>query len=316
MDYSYKTFLAFLKGFILIASYGYLGYVLYNYPHYAGMFSHLERAISAHLFWLLLVVLLLPINLLIETWKWKSIVSKSTSLGFRQAFSGVLAGFSSGFFTPNRVGELVGRVLFMPSAHRKIGVFYALLNSLTQNITLIVCGLPAFLAFVYVAHSPLEIPAFTSIIIFLLLFITMLVVYFELPRLIQYRYFSHKFPSLKPISLYNSKHLLQILLYSLFRFTVFSVQFYAALQFFSVSLEPWQALIAIPVSYLFVTFTPAFAFSEIAIRGSYAVYFIGFFSVHTAEIILASFFLWVINFALPMLGGSILFVKSNGFENK
>jgi hypothetical protein len=79
------------------------------------------------------------------------------------------------------------------------------------------------------------------------------------------------------------------------------------LQFFGVDITVAEAIIAIPTSYLFVTFTPSLAFSEAAIRSSYAVVFIGSFSENIAGIAFAGFLLWIINYGIPMLLGSYNF---------
>jgi hypothetical protein len=72
----------------------------------------------------------------------------------------------------------------------------------------------------------------------------------------------------------------------------------------------WQALIAIPTNYLFVTFTPSVAFSEAAVRSSYAVLVIGFFSSNIVGIALAGMCIWMINFVIPMMVGSIIMVRN------
>ncbi len=82
------------------------------------------------------------------------------------------------------------------------------------------------------------------------------------------------------------------------------------LRFFDVQLTPWQALLAIPTNYLFVTFTPSLAFSEGALRASYAVFVLGFFSPQTVNIALAGVFIWVVNWVIPLLAGSVIMLRS------
>ena len=81
------------------------------------------------------------------------------------------------------------------------------------------------------------------------------------------------------------------------------------LRFFGVNLAPIQALIAIPANYLFVTYTPSIAFSEAAVRSSYAILFIGAFSTQLVGIALAGVCIWVVNFILPLFLGSIVMLR-------
>ena len=83
------------------------------------------------------------------------------------------------------------------------------------------------------------------------------------------------------------------------------------LRFFNIELTPFQALMAIPTTYLFVTFTPSLAFSEVAIRSSYAVLVIGAFSGQIVNIALAGVCIWAVNFIIPMLVGSALMIRKS-----
>ena len=105
--------------------------------------------------------------------------------------------------------------------------------------------------------------------------------------------------------------LIRIMLISLFRYIVFCIQFSFMLRFFGVELNSWQLLISIPTTYLFVTFTPSFAFSEVAVRGSLAMLIIGTFSNQTVSIALAGMCIWIVNFVIPMMVGSVIMMRKN-----
>jgi hypothetical protein len=48
----------------------------------------------------------------------------------------------------------------------------------------------------------------------------------------------------------------------------------------------------------------------VAVRGSFAIVFLGAFSANTVAIASASISLWVVNYCLPMLAGSFLLASS------
>jgi hypothetical protein len=62
--------------------------------------------------------------------------------------------------------------------------------------------------------------------------------------------------------------------------------------------------------YLAMAVIPTFALTEIGVRGSTAIFFIGLFSTNISGILSASIFLWIINLAVPAIIGSFLFSKS------
>ena len=82
------------------------------------------------------------------------------------------------------------------------------------------------------------------------------------------------------------------------------------LRFCSIDINLWQGVVSISTFYLFLTFTPSIAFSEAAIRGSYAVIFVGMFSDNSVGIALAGVLVWFVNAVIPMIIGSVFFSKT------
>jgi uncharacterized membrane protein len=265
--------------------------------------------------WLAAVFLLLPLNLFLEAVKWKKMTSNVQKINLSTSMKAILAGISTGFFTPNRVGELVGRVAFLDADHRKAGVTMSLVNSLTQNMIMALCGIPAGLIFFYTTTGSLEADKsgfLLGLIGFLLVFGFF---YFALPDLSKRLAESNIGKKIgiftSCLSDYTSTDLIIIMAISFARYLVFCTQFFLMLRFFGIHLEAWQAILAIPTSYLFVTFTPSVAFSEAAVRSSYSVLIIGVFSGQVVGIALAGVCIWAVNFIIPMLLGSVLLVKKH-----
>lgn len=306
---SLNIFLQFLKWLVLLVTYSFLAYKLYTFEEYDAFLQHFQHPSCNQYFWLLLVFILLPFNIFLETAKWRKIIKKTEQIPFRQALNAVLAGFVTGFVTPNRIGDMAGRMLYISPENRKITAIYSLLNSFTQNYSIALAGLPAAVwYFLIIKNSAYDYKLyFILVAVFILVFT---IIYFFTPKIVLLFNKYNKLKSLKSISYYKIADLLHIIGYSVLRFFVFSIQFFVMLQFFGVELSLFEALVSIPTSYLFVTFTPSLAFSEAAIRSSYAVLIIGAFSDNTAGIVFAGFLLWVINFVLPMLIGSRLIVNT------
>lgn len=298
-----------LKWLIMLAAYGYLAYVLLTFEKHDELFLSIKQASFLQLSWLLAVLALLPVNLFFESAKWKVIISKTETISLSKSFRSVLAGFSTGFITPNRTGEFAGRILFMEKENRKAGIIYSVINSLTQNLVIIICGLPAAVFFFAEIKNGIKSDLEMYFLAILTALTSLLTLYFKLPQLVKSKRWKRYITFTDDLILYTKSDLLNILLISLARFIVFSIQFYAILQFFGVGLAPTEAFIAIPANYLFVTITPSLAFSEAAIRSSYAVFFISAFSTQTAGIAFAGISLWLINFGIPMLAGAIMLVN-------
>jgi len=312
---SSKTLLGDLGILFFVLSFLFLGYKLFTFQHYDSIVSQWRLMPVSQTWWLFGVLTLLPLNWYLEALKWKMLTSGVQKLSTSKAVKAVLSGISTGFFTPNRIGELVGRVTFLDETNYKSGITISVVNSLSQNIIMALCGIPACILFFLITKGQLLPDTSLFIMVLLISILIFGFLYFTLPRWskqLKISRFSIKISTFTDcLSAYKIKDLFQILGVSLIRYVVFSVQFYFMLRFFGIELTPWQALISIPTTYLFVTFTPSFAFSEAAVRSSYAVLIIGTFSGQVVNIALAGICIWAVNFIIPMLAGSVVIARKS-----
>ena len=101
---------------------------------------------------LVAVLVLMLVNWTIETFKWKLAVQKIQQVGFFTAFKAVLSGVSFSVTTPNRVGEYLGRVLYMNEGNRLKAISLTITGSISQLIVTLVMGLAGLI----ILRSPIE----------------------------------------------------------------------------------------------------------------------------------------------------------------
>lgn len=298
------------KVLFIVSAYGFLLYKLASFDQYPALINEWKNMPSANFWWIQLVLILLPLNWWLEALKWKIMTAPVQKLTIKRSIYAVLAGISTGFFTPNRIGELVGRVLFLDADNRKAGVTLSLLNSVTQNIVMILCGIPALLLYIGYTSGKMDPNMMYYLLFLMLCIVASVLIYLFLPaitnRFKQNRYLVRITDYTDCLTSLSWRELIQITSISLLRYLVFSIQFYLMLRFFNIGISVWEAMIAIPTCYLFVTVTPTYSFSEAAVRSSYAVLVIGAFSGQEISIAIAGICIWLVNFVIPMLAGSLL----------
>ncbi|MDR3651776.1 MAG: lysylphosphatidylglycerol synthase domain-containing protein [Paludibacter sp.] len=308
-----ERWVSMLKWIILLAAFSFLTYKFITFNQYNQFLIHWKSISPSQFWWLIGVLALLPLNWLLEAIKWRKLVSKVQEININNSIKGVLAGISTGFFTPNRVGELVGRVIYLDAEKRKAGVTLSVVNSLSQNLVMTLIGVPACFLYFNRAATKIEINSASYLTVLISCLLILGLVYFKLPqlsRLFKQSRYSEKIKEFTYcLNDFNKQDLFQIMFISLCRFITFSLQFFLMLRFFGVDLTAIQALIAIPTTYLFVTYTPSLAFSEPAVRSSYAVIVMGAFSGQVVGIALAGVCIWLVNFVIPMLIGSVILVR-------
>ena len=98
---------------------------------------------------------------------------------------------------------------------------------------------------------------------------------------------------------------LVLLLYSLLRYLVFSIQFYLVLLTFGVQLKGFYEIALIPVCFMITSIIPTLMLSEIGVRSSVAIIIFSVVSEESLPIVLASVVLWIINVAIPSVIGLV-----------
>ncbi len=311
--YLKKSTFLIIKILIALFAYLYIAWKLVEYSSLTNGFTLNYHFKQGDFILFVFAVLLMPLNWYFEAVKWQKLVKNFTKIDFIHSFKAVLAGISTGIFTPNRIGEFAGRPYFTDKKKITSGVFASFAGSLSQSLITVLMGVWALN--LYLLSSQNHFFTDTKYLLIVLSFALLLLslfayLFFHLEvftGLIRYLSFLKKYEAeLLFLSNYSKKELFQILLFSFFRYLIFFGQFYILLRVFGVDIRLFEAFIAIPLVYLFLFSIPTVAFSELGIRGSLSLFFIGFYSLNYPGIIMASIVLWILNLAVPAVTGTII----------
>lgn len=289
--------------------------------------TFLERLENADGWWLAAAVLLVPFNWLAEVQKWRPMVARHTSMSHWRALKAVLAGSSFALFTPNRIGDYGGRVLFVQPEYRWKAVIANAVGNLGQYIVLLAGGA---LGSIWFAGNVLHWSdqwMFFALAGALVSVSILLYGYFNIRLLVP---FIRRFTWLQRWkSLLREIHFLEqverrrladVLAWSAFRYVVYSTQYLFLLRFFEIKAGIPAAYAGIATIYLLQTIVPLPALTGLLVRGSLAVFVWSHFGANEISSLAATFVLWIINLILPALLGtfslfSVSITKSLGYDD-
>ncbi len=305
---SIKIAIAFLSFF----------YIFLKLKQYEAVDFYFEFSETFDFFFLGIAILLMPLNWSIEAKKWKFLTKTIEMISFSTSIKAVLSGITFAIFTPNRIGELAGRIFVLKKQNRAKGVFATATGSLSQMIITIVSGIISGIIFLVLFKTNLQkINSGTLIFVkYFSIFILILgfFILFNLKLLVKFlksfKISKKHIDSIEILSSYKKNDLLKVLGYSFFRYAVFTFQYFLLLLFFNVEISYFNALLSVALTYFASSVIPTFTFTEIGIRGTAAIFFIGFFSTNISGIISATALLWIINLALPAIIGSYIFYRT------
>ena len=256
---------------VALAALGYLIYRMAIYEDYATLWATIAGMSGLQIAALLLCVALMPVNMSLEAWRWRTLLPMSWREAHQQVYYSKLAGL----ITPWRLGEYPARALLRNEWPQTLSM--GAVGSATMTVAIIAAGMTAMI---------LEIGNWRLEIVFYLLVALLLILALVFaPRLLRrWAEVSHKLiaisvgQSLVRLACWCGQ--LALVLYALG--AIYNLQF---------------TIYNLPVYYLFVTITPNVPIVEVGVRGAWAITLFG--SMHGA---LAGVRLWGINTLLPCLG--------------
>lgn len=261
-------------------------------------------------FFLILAIVLMPINIGIEARKWKLLASSAQPVTYLKALQSMLAGIAISLLTPNRIGEYPGRLLYLgrKSAIRLISV--SILGAFAQFVTLFLYGI------VGLVYYNLNFPGFwPRVVLFACIAITLIfgalflsfekwIVYFENSRW------------LRKLQIYN--HLLRrftaadvwtILGLSILRFAIYTTQYVLLLYWMKIPVSVTDGFLMACLFFWSIAVIPSVALAEMGIRGKVSLFLFGHFTTNALGVLTVTVGLWCINLVLPALIGSVLLLR-------
>ncbi|MFN0214776.1 MAG: lysylphosphatidylglycerol synthase domain-containing protein [Saprospiraceae bacterium] len=269
--------------------------------------------------WLLLALALMPLNWMAETQKWHPIICRFEPMSRWSALRAVLAGVAVSLFTPHRVGEFAGRILFVSPKNRWKAIVVNLIGNFAQTMVLLTTGVFGalwMLGQIWEVETlylqVLTIAATIALTALFLLYYNLRLVLLVIKKLAWLRRFKGLVNKLRFLAHFNRQELSHILKWAALRYGIFATQYLFLLNFFGIKTSLIVGYAGISIVFLFQTILPLPLLTGLVVRGNIALYLWGQIGASEICSLAATFTLWIINLILPALLGtiSIFFVNT------
>lgn len=268
---------------------------------------------------LLFIFILMLINWLIESIKWKFLISKVEPISTKKAIESVFCGLTWAVFTPNRIGEYGGRIFFLSSRKRIQGMVAMSVGHIAQMVITNVVGALAILWFIY-QFIALDSWLYFSIAFLVCIFcIFFTIFYFNihwLNNLITHIKFLKSIKSFfRVLTRYKKSELSLIMLYSLARFCVFTTQYLLIIHLLIPEIPYHQASFLVFILFFIQSALPSLDLLDIGVRSMTATYFFSFITNQEIAVMASAALIWLVNLIIPAILGSFFVFKLNFFGN-
>ena len=299
-----KTLYHIVEWAVALAACAFLGYKLVTFEDYPALWESLRSMVWQQYLALGLCVALMPVNMAIEAWRWRTLWNGDATLNgangeaneltderltFKEAHRQVYYSKLAGVITPWRLGEYPARgVLITNERMNDLGsewiwprvLAMGAVGSATMTFAIVLAGVPAIMANGEWLMANGEWWIAVGVILLLLVVGLALA-----PRLLrQYAEVSYGL-------------IIKSVGQSLVRLICWCVQLALVLWALEAfSFQP-SAISSLFIYYLLVTITPNVPIAEVGVRGAWAIVVFGSMNAAFAGVLL-----WVINTLLPCLG--------------
>ncbi|SRX51975.1 lysylphosphatidylglycerol synthase domain-containing protein [Aequorivita sp. CIP111184] len=295
--------LATAKVLVLAVTFGYIFYKLKDNPSLDfGEFTAIifsKGNVSGYL--ILLFLILATANWFFEILKWKILVSSFEKINFKTALKQCLASLTVSLATPSRIGEYGAKALFFESKKRKK---ILLLNFFSSGAQMLVTSFFGIFGLLYLFQNFNISYSVTTLCYFGIGVILLLGIayYFKEKELLV-----KGFSMAKTIGFFRSipfQIKFKTILYSTFRYVIFSGMFYGMLLYFGAKISFTEAIPLIFAMYLLVSLLPTLFIFDVVIRGGVAVWLFSLVGIPELSVLSTVLAMWFLNFVLPSLLGS------------
>jgi uncharacterized membrane protein YbhN (UPF0104 family) len=264
------------------------------------------------------VGLLMVLNWVLEALKWRHLVRTLAPISVWQAIESVFCGLTWAIFTPNRVGEFGGRVMFLPVRKRVYGVFAMAVGAFGQNVVTDVLGAAAATWFIY---SFLHFSSWLfvgAVVVNLSIIAAMMVFYFNIKWIVSWlnriRFLKkfHRFFDI--MGQYSTAELMKIMWFCLARFLVFTFQYYLIITLMVPGIPVLQMTLTMFVFFFIQSAVPSLDIADIGVRAFVATRLFVYITDQSIAIVVAVSIIYIINLVIPALLGSVFVFKLKFFD--
>lgn len=282
-------------------------------------FQQLIASIDANKATLILTSLLglMLLNWFLECVKWQYLCRRVEKISLWRAVQSVFCGLSWAVFTPNRIGEYGGRVMFLSPRKRVYGVVGMGVGALAQLVITNTFGALAcswFLISYQQINGGLGI---MLVVLAILVAIGFMVLYFNIKvldkwlRKIAFLKRFYRFFSL--LGRYGRTELVLVFLISLMRYAVFSTQYFMLLRLLGIDASVFALFGMIFLLFFIQSALPSLDLLDVGVRSLTAGYIFSFVTDQELTVMAVVASVWFVNLILPAIMGLGFVLKMNLF---
>ncbi|NUN09344.1 MAG: flippase-like domain-containing protein [Ignavibacteriaceae bacterium] len=295
--------------------------VLYVIIRKIGTNDILRILKGADLYLLSVAVLLMPLNIFLQYFRWRIFcVNTLKETSRKAAFFSVVEGISIGLFTPARIGEIFGRKLSLHNNSLTQVAVMTLVDKIFGMFSIALFGSMAMILYLNYQLNVAPLVTFSLLVLvgFVFLFFLFLLMNEEYWRTLILNFISRvKFltkikPKFEVLKQLDKRVLLRSIIFSLTHYICYLVQYTLLAAAFAGNYDFYILFWGGVLTFFTKTLIPSFSYGELGIREAISVFYLTGLGYAASVGFNASLSIFFINIIIPSAVGIIfLFLPDN-----
>ncbi|NGM60683.1 hypothetical protein G5B30_02015 [Sphingobacterium sp. SGG-5] len=263
------------------------------------------------------IILLMFVNWLLEVVKWQYLSRRIEKISFWKAFQSVFCGLTWAIFTPNRLGEYGGRVLFLKPENRAKGAVAMGVGLFAQLVLTSIAGSLSIAWFVCQFLDPPLSVQFGVWVLAVLYAAGFLVLYFNVSwvdMLVgKIRWLRKIEPFFAVLKDYTPKELAVVLFNAFARFVIFTSQYIILMEAMLPELPFLPMTLMIFILFFVQSALPTLDIFDFSVRSFVASNLYSYITTQEIAVMAIVSCIWFVNLILPAIFGAVFVFKINFF---
>ena len=261
---------------------------------------------------LLACLLLIPVNWVLESYKWKCITAPVEKISLLTAQKSVYSGICLGNLAPGRATEFLAKIIFFKSENRPAISVLHFVNGMFQLSITYLFGFLALSLKINSFAADQSWIAYTSFSLSILVLIVFSMSLIKIDKLLHF--VTRKILKEKNLPQFHFQFKLPLLFtlfsVSIFRYLVFSMQMLLLIFLYSGQFSS-SIFIGTALYFLLTTSIPMISFLEAPIRAAIALVVYKDCGVNDSALAFASVSVWIANIIFPSILGYVFLLRQN-----
>lgn len=285
-----------------------------------GLYSNLNEY---NFLLLVLVVFFMFVQWIIEAKKWQLLLRGTISLSLMKSLKMIFMGISFSIATPNRVGEFVGRIFYLPQEARLQGTGFTFIGNFAQLIATCLAGAIGInlidVNLVFHQYTAFHFSVFVLQIISPFLTLFLLFVFFKAGVFFSWvahlKYMTRWKEQFIQLSSLPASVLSKVIFWSLLRYSIFLGQYWLIFEVVDLSLDFIQMCISISVLLFMLSIVPTISLVELGLRWQLSILLFAPLTSNVTALTMGVTLIWLLNMILPAGIGAVLML-TNKWQKK